>query len=115
MTWLSKCESENPGDNIIFENADRENNFEAEKGGHKNSVVLNHVDLNHINTDLNQSDNVDSNHADLNKDSSDIRELNKLLSWYGDSKYASDSKVSMITPLTYVLLIYTSHAPSTVH
>ena len=29
---------------------ERENNFEVEKVGRKNSVILNHVDSNHINT-----------------------------------------------------------------
>ena len=78
----SKSESENLGGNNGFENAERKNNFEVEKVGRKNSVILNHIDFNHINTN---SDN--SNHANLNQfiqddsttihDSADSFALNK--------------------------------------
>ena len=41
LPWhiAAKSESENIGGNNIFENAERENNFEVEKVGHKNSVI----------------------------------------------------------------------------
>ena len=48
----AKSESENPGYNIIFEIAERENNFEVEKDGRKDSVILNHANSNRINTNL---------------------------------------------------------------
>ena len=43
-----KIESENPGDNRIFVNAEHENIFEVENFGSKTSVILNHVNSNHI-------------------------------------------------------------------
>ena len=49
MLWhgSSKTESENPGENSIFKNAERENNFEVEKLG-ETSVLFNHTDSNNI-------------------------------------------------------------------
>ena len=81
----AKSKSENTGGNSIFKNSERGNNFEVEKVGRKNSVILNHVDSNHTN-----SNHVNSNHYESNQlvpsdlttlnDSDDVRELNKLLS-----------------------------------
>ena len=59
-----KSESEKPGSNRIFENAERENNSEVEKVGCKNSVILNNVDSIDINTDLNHLNQVDLNNDD---------------------------------------------------
>ena len=56
----AKSEIENPGSNIIFKNAERKNNFEVEKVGRKNSVILNCVNSNNINTDPNH---INSNQA----------------------------------------------------
>ena len=71
----------------FFENTELENNFEVEKVGRKNSIILNHIGLNNIN---NNSIHVDYNHADWNQliptnlikinDSADVRALNQLLS-----------------------------------
>ena len=49
-----KSESENHGDNIIFENAERENSFEVEKVGREGFVILNQVNTNYISTNSNQ-------------------------------------------------------------
>ena len=54
----SKIESESLGGNRIFENSERDNNFEVEKVRHKNSVILNQVNSNHINTNSNHSNHV---------------------------------------------------------
>ena len=62
-----KNESENPGDNSIKRNVEHENNFKVEKVWRKCFVILNHIDFNHINTDLNHSNHVDSNHSNPNK------------------------------------------------
>ena len=110
-----KSESKHPGYNIIFENAERENNFEVEKVGRKRSVIFNHVDSNHINTNSNHSNHVNSNHADWNNDSSNVRASNQLLSWDGVFVDAASSTVSTITPLDYVQSIHTYHTPSMVH
>ena len=71
MAWHRKSESEYPGDNSSFENADHENNFEVEKVGRINSVVFNHVDSDYTNTNSNNSDQADSNN-----DSADVWALN---------------------------------------
>ena len=57
MAWKSEKGSENPEGNIILKNSGRENNFEVEKVGCENSIILNHTDSNH--TGL--------NHANWNK------------------------------------------------
>ena len=111
----AKIESENPGDNSIFENYERENNFQVEKFGRENSVILNNVNLNHIDTDLDQSNHIYSNHADSNNDSSEVCALNQLLFWDGDSTDAAAKTVYTITPLAYVPSIHTAHTPSPVH
>ena len=120
-----KSESKNPGNKRIFEDADSKNNFEVEKVGHKNAMILNHADLNHINNDSNNSDQVDSNYADVKEliptdskttnDSYDIHALNQLLLWYGESTKAAASTISMRTPLDYVSSINTSHITSLLH
>ena len=48
-----KSESENLRGNKIFENAERENNSEAEKFGHKNPVIWNQKDPDLIHVDTN--------------------------------------------------------------
>ena len=83
------------------------------------SIILNQVNSNHINAD---SNHVDSNHANPNKlmptnwkttnDSADVRALNKLLSRYGDLMDATDSAVSMRTPLAYAPSIHKFHTIS---
>ena len=121
----SKSESENSGGNNGFKNADCKNNYEVEKVGRKNSVILNHVDFNHINTNSNNSNHADSNHANLDQfiqadsttihDSADSCALNKILSWYGESTDASSGKFSNRTQLAYVPPMHTSHTPYTVN
>ena len=120
-----KSENEKPRDNSIFENSKHENNFEVEKVGHKNSVILNYADSNHINADSNPSICADYNQDNSNQsipvdlttinDSSDVRALIQLLSWYRDSADAEDSTVSTRTPLAYVLSIHTAHKSSPIH
>ena len=105
----AKIESENPGYNSIFENADCENSFEVENIGCKNPIILNHDDSNHINTNLNHSNYVESKLTDFNQlipaysttinYSADVRALNQLLSLYGDSADAAASTVSTRTTL----------------
>ena len=83
---------------------------------------MNHVDLNHINTNL---DLVDLNHANLNQlfpaylttinDSADVCALNKILEWDRNSTDAVSSTVYTRTPLAYVPSIYTSYTPPPVH
>ena len=114
LSWhgAERSENENLGGNNIFENAERKSNFEVGKVGRKNSVTFNHVDLNHINTDLNPLNQVDSNIADPNQsipinltaihDSADIRALNKISSWYEESTDATHSEVSTRTPLANI-------------
>ena len=70
-SWHGTVISEKLGGGIIFKNAGRENNFEVEKVGHKNSEILNHVDSDHIDMNSNQSNSnhtvtnhSDSNHSD---------------------------------------------------
>ena len=60
MPWHGKAKSgiENSEGKITFKNAGRKNNFEIV--GRKTFMILNHVDSNHINTDLNQ---INSNHV----------------------------------------------------
>ena len=111
-----KSESENPEFNSIFKNAWCKNNFEVETFGRKNSVILNHVDSNYINT---VSNHANSNHDNSDKlitaylttinDSAGFCELNKLLSWDRYSVEEADSKVSMRTSLYFVPSIHTSH------
>ena len=107
MPWhgAAKIESENPGGDRIFENTERENNFEVEKVGRKNSGILNHVGSILINT---ISNHIDSNHNNSNQltrtnsikinDSVDVCVLNQLLSWDRDSTNAAASTVSTRTP-----------------
>ena len=116
----AKSESENPKGNIIFKTAGRKNNSEVEKVGRKNSIILNHVDMNNIKTDLNH---VNLNHANLNKliptnpttinDSADFHALNKILSCYGDLK---DTKAHASPTRTnnHVLPVKFVHKPSPV-
>ena len=78
----------------------------------QNYVILNHVDLNHNNTNLNYSDHVNLNQTDFNQliptnfttinYSDNVCGLNKMLSQYGDSADAAASTVSTKTPLAYV-------------
>ena len=62
----AKVESKNYGDNSIFENAERNNNFEVEKVGRKHSEILNYTGFNRIITDSDHSNYVDSNHENSN-------------------------------------------------
>ena len=56
MVWhgVATSEIENPACNIISKNSKFGNNFEVEKVGRKKSIILNHVDSNHINSDSDQ-------------------------------------------------------------
>ena len=77
-----KSESKNPGNKRIFEDADSKNNFEVEKVGHKNAMILNHADLNHITTDsnhINYNQLITSSFTTIN-DSSDVHALNQVFS-----------------------------------
>ena len=99
FSWngAAKRKSENLGGNNIFENAERENNFEVEKVRRKNSIIPNHKysDLIHVN--LNNDDSDQPIPADLTKtrsinDSDNICAIEKILS----------------------LLVHLVHTPSTV-
>ena len=65
MSWhgTGKGINKNPGDNRIFENTEQENNFEVEIVGRNAFVILNHVNLSHISTNSNHSNNFGSNNA----------------------------------------------------
>ena len=108
--------------NINFKNVGYENNFEVEKYGRKNSIILDHVDSNQINA---ESDHVDLNHVNLNQlitadsatinDSAGVCALNKLLSWHIYLMDVAANKVSKRTQLAYLPSINTPHKPSMVH
>ena len=99
--------------------------FNLEKVRHKNSVILNHVDSNHTNTNFNHSNPIDFYYADPNQlipnnlttiiDSADARALNKLLLWDMDSMDASSITVYTRTPLAYLTSTHTAHTTSLVH
>ena len=121
----AKSEGENLGGNNIFKNAERENDFEVENVQRKNYVILNQVDLNHINIDLNHFNHANSYHANYNQlltsnlttvnDSSNIFALNKTMSWYEDLTHAVASTVFTRTTLAYVPSKHTAHTPSLAH
>ena len=81
--------------------------------GAKHSVILNHVDPNHIITNSNHSNQVNLNYANSNQlisanltkinDSAGFCALHKIFSWYGDSTDAEAITVSTILPLVYIL------------
>ena len=96
-----KIEIENPGDNSIFENAEREVFNKVEKLG-KKYIILKHIDSNHINANSNHSNHVNSNQSDSNNDSTNVYALNQLLSRDGDLEDVSASTVSARTLLDYV-------------
>ena len=80
----AKNERENLGGNIIFENYERENKFEVEIVGRKNSVIWNHTYSNSIHVDLNHVDRNKLIPADLINigsinDSSDICAIENIL------------------------------------
>ena len=100
MVWCSKKESEKLGGNKKFENAKRENNFEFEKLGRRNSVIWNQKDSNTV--------KFDPNHTNLNKPipsySTNIISLN-------DSADICAIENIFSSPVHLVHIPFTVHAP----
>ena len=108
MAWKSEKGSENPEGNIILKNSGRENNFEVEKVGRDKSMVLDHVNSYHINTDFiyidsHQYSSYESNPANFIRInySANIFALHQILSWDKDLTEKSANTVSKRTQLAY--------------
>ena len=69
--------------------------------------------MNHLNC-ANSNQFIPANLTKIN-DSADVRTLNKILSWYGESTDAAASTVSTRTPSAYVPSLHKAHTPSLVH
>ena len=100
--------SETPGRNSIFENAGRENCFEVEKDGRKNSKIwlqLNHANSNHVDLITANSTNIEPKNQ---HDSAKYCSLHKMMLWdLHDPQSSKNSATAQAS--TFSTIIHMAH------